>query len=214
MNEVTCAQMRALEKCADSAGLSYLQMMERAGRQAVRILTGEIGVPASAAVFCGKGNNGGDGLVMARLLAEAGCRVRVFLPDGEPATPQAKASRARLSGCGAFVQTGPLRAQDEAWAEQAAAVVDALYGTGFHGEMRAAGARAARCINRCRGFVVCADVPSGVCADTGAAAQDAVKADLTVTFHARKPCHRLAGALCGRVKTADIGLGALCPKVP
>ena len=204
--EVTTAQMKELERRANENGLSYRQMMENAGAAAVRALKAHVGMPATAAVFCGTGNNGGDGLVMARLLAQAGCRVRVFLPEGAPATPEARANYSRLAGLPVLILCGPLSAQDAVWARDAAAVIDALYGTGFHGALRPAGAAAAACINAGRGFVLAADVPSGLCADTGRAADGAVKADLTVAFHAAKPCHRLAAEVCGTVEVADIGI--------
>ena len=90
---------------------------------------------------------------------------------------------------------------------RADALEDAVYGTGFHGALRPAGKRAAAMLNSGR-FVLALDVPSGVCADTGETAEGAVRAHVTVAFHAPKPCHRLAAAQCGAVVTADIGIGA------
>lgn len=91
---------------------------------------------------------------------------------------------------------------------RADALVDAVYGTGFHGALRPAGqAVRPQWLNSGR-FVLALDVPSGVCADTGETAEGAVRAHVTVAFHAPKPCHRLAAEQCGTVVTADIGIGA------
>ena len=86
-------------------------------------------------------------------------------------------------------------------------ILDGVYGTGFHGTLRPEGLAAARRMNDAPGKVLALDLPSGLEADSGTAAEGAVQADLTVTFHAAKPCHRLAAAQCGRVEVADIGIG-------
>lgn len=159
MNEVTAAEMKQLEQRADAAGLSYRQMMENAGAAAARLALRAVPEAKSAAIFCGKGNNGGDGFVAARHLANAGLAVRIFLVEGEPVT------------------------------------TDAVYNCGLARDM---------------GLPVLAlDLPSGLEADSGIAAEGAVQAELTVTFHAAKPCHRLAAAQCGRVEVADIGITAV-----
>ena len=201
MNEVTTAQMKELERLADAAGLPYPRMMENAGAAAARELM-------AAAVFCGRGNNGGDGLVAARRLQDAGVEVIAVLAEGEPATPDAAANREAAQDRGVHIQTlDGLTLQDEVFIARADALVDAVYGTGFHGALRPAGQRAAAMLNSGR-FVLALDVPSGVCADTGETAEGAVRAHVTVAFHAPKPCHRLAAEQCGTVVTADIGIGA------
>lgn len=91
------------------------------------------------------------------------------------------------------------------------AVVDALYGTGFHGSLRPAGLAACALINRQRengAFVLAVDLPSGVNTDTGEVAEDAVHADLTVTFDSYKPLHTAPSSapFCGEILCADIGI--------
>ena len=81
-----------------------------------------------------------------------------------------------------------------------------MTGTGFHGQLRENARLAAQLINGAQGFVLALDVPSGIEADTGRAAEGAVKAALTVTFHAKKPCHRLAKGHCGEVRVARIDI--------
>ena len=89
-------------------------------------------------------------------------------------------------------------------------IVDALYGTGFHGALRPNGLRAAALINRAAGLVCALDLPSGVNADTGETAQGAVQAGVTITFHARKQGQNTpaAAAHCGEIVIADIGIRA------
>ncbi|WP_418973356.1 NAD(P)H-hydrate epimerase [Allofournierella sp.] len=207
--EVTAAQMRKIEERAAENGLTTLEMMENAGAAAAVRLMGEAPGPvARAVVFCGKGNNGGDGFVAARYLVDAGVEVKAVLAEGEPATPDAAANKKVSAGAGVEVwRLEELCPEQLEFIRTADVVIDALYGTGFGGALRPAGARAAALMNAARGFKLALDLPSGVEADTGAVAKGAVKADLTVAFHAPKPCHRLAPGQCGRVLVADIGIG-------
>lgn len=211
MNEVTAAEMKQLEQQADAAGLSYRQMMENAGAAAARLALRAVPEAKSAAIFCGKGNNGGDGFVAARHLANAGLAVRLYLVEGEPVTTDAiyNCSLAREMGLPVL----PMDALDEPeqaeFLKGADLILDGVYGTGFHGALRPAGLAAARWMNEAPGRVLALDLPSGLEADSGNAAEGAVQAELTVTFHAAKPCHRLAAAQCGRVEVADIGITAV-----
>ncbi len=203
---VTAAEMKALEKAADAHGLLYPQMMENAGRAAYRELVRCRPAPGRLLVVAGKGNNGGDGFVMARLAAADGWRVQVLLAEGEPQTRDAAANYALLPALPVELVT------DAAAVRQADVVVDALYGTGFHGSLRPAGAAACAVMQAQRqagALVLAVDLPSGVHADTGEAAPGTVQADITVTFHAPKPAHARAAALCGQVIVADIGINAV-----
>lgn len=208
MLEVTAAQMKELERKASEAGLSYEDMMENAGQAAARILLERLPGLRTAAVVCGRGNNGGDGFVAARKLFEAGCCAHICLADGVPGTPgAARTNYLRAQRLG--VPICALEQADEAekaFLRTAQAVVDAVTGTGFHGQLRENARLAAQLINGAQGFVLALDVPSAIEADTGRAAEGAVKAALTVTFHAKKPCHRLAKGHCGEVRVARIGI--------
>ena len=163
------------------------------------------------AVVCGKGNNGGDGLVVARLLREAG-RER----DGGVHGAAGRLHRGRAREPGAVGGRGAVGAGRGSGAslEQAlagaAVVVDALLGTGFEGEPRGAVAEAIEVVNAARAPVVSVDVPSGVDASTGVVSGAAVRAAITVTFHARKPGLWIAPgkAHAGEVETVDIGIPA------
>ncbi len=214
MSEVTAAEMKRLEQQADAAGLSYRQMMENAGAAAAALALRAWPAAKSVAVFCGKGNNGGDGFVAARHLANAGLAVRLYLVEGEPVTTDA------IYNCGLAREMGlPVLAADALdepeqadFLQNADIILDGVYGTGFHGTLRPEGLAAARWMNEAPGRVLALDLPSGLEADSGTAAEGTVQADLTVTFHAAKPCHRLAAAQCGRVEVADIGIGTALQK--
>ena len=214
MSEVTAAEMKRLEQQADAAGLSYRQMMENAGAAAAALALRTWPGAKSAVVFCGKGNNGGDGFVAARHLANAGLAVRLYLVEGEPVTTDA------IYNCGLAREMGlPVLAADALdeleqadFLQNADLILDGVYGTGFHGTLRPEGLAAARWMNEAPGRVLALDLPSGLEADSGTAAEGTVQADLTVTFHAVKPCHRLAAAPCGRVEVADIGIGTALQK--
>ena len=208
---VTAAEMKAIERAANEAGLLYIQMMENAGRAAWTELAARFPAPGTLLVVAGKGNNGGDGFVMARVAAKAGWQVCVWLAEGEPRTPDAITNRRLLAELPVTVLPAEERPAARGWS----AAVDALYGTGFHGALRPAGRAACELLNQCReagAFLLAVDLPSGVCADTGEAAEGAVQADLTVCFDSRKPAHEApqAKAFCGEVLLADIGIPADC----
>ena len=195
---------RALDEWAiRERGIPGLDLMERAGAGLARVVAdraqgGEI------AVVCGKGNNGGDGLVAARHLLADGHRVRVLLlSEGEELSGDARVNFDRL-GAGVCERFAPDRLLD------AGAIVDAILGTGTTGAPRGAAADAIRAINRAgaRAAVVACDVPSGVDASTGEIAGDAVDAAATVTFHAAKPGLWIVPgkARAGEVSVVDIGI--------
>ena len=204
---VTVKEMKELERQADAAGLSYLQMMENAGRSAVEQIFLHIPNLRTAAIFCGKGNNGGDGLVMARLLKKRGIGVLIILAEGKPVTQDALtnlflAAREDIP----MVFGVKLTEEDIAWITNCDTVVDGIYGTGFHGELRLEGEICCGVFNEAKGLKVALDIPSGMNADTGTIAQGAVKADMTVVFHEEKMCHRVCQEQCGQIVVADIGI--------
>ena len=179
-----------------------LDLMERAGEGVARAVE-RLAPDGAVTVVCGKGNNGGDGLVVARLLRDCGREVTVVCvaPPGELAG-DARANLERLPGA------GPVPARDASALDGHALIVDALLGTGFAGEPRGAVAEAIEAINQAGAPVVSVDVPSGVDASTGVVRGRAVRASLTVTFHAAKPglWIRPGKAHAGTVQTIDIGI--------
>src|SRR3954468_20750102 len=178
------AEMRAVDQWAiEEQGVPSLDLMERAGIGLARITAelAEAGKPIRIVV--GKGNNGGDGLVVARLLREEGREVDVLV-TGDPADLKgdARANLDRRPGRG----PEPFEA---ARLEGSGAIVDAMLGTGFEGEPREPIRSAIAAINEQaeRGTpVIACDVPSGVNASTGEVEGEAVKAEATGTFHGAK----------------------------
>ena len=191
-------QMRTAEAQAIEAGTAETILMERAGRalaEAVRRYAG----PRETLILCGPGNNGGDGYVAARHLAEAGYPVRVAAL-AEPSAKAAKWARQQW--------TGPLEPFDSA--NDAPILIDCLFGSGLkRGLETAVFQRLLLLVDKSIVAVAC-DLPSGVSSDDGAQLSPVGRYDLTVTFGALKPAHRLAPAMerMGRVVLADIGIGA------
>jgi hydroxyethylthiazole kinase-like uncharacterized protein yjeF len=205
------ATMRAVDRWAiDEQGVPGLELMERAGAGAVRAVE-QLVPDGRVAVVCGKGNNGGDGFVVARLLRDAGREVDVVLAgEADEIAGDARVNLERLPG------NGPLSLQhgQEAVAHSRV-IVDALLGTGFSGEARGAVADAIALINGSSAPVVGVDVPSGVDASTGEVRGPAVCAAVTVSFHAGKPglWIRPGKAHAGEVRVIDIGIPRGAPAV-
>ncbi len=174
------AEMRAADQHAiEQAGVPSLDLMERAGAGLARAAARVAG-EGPVRVVIGKGNNGGDGLVAARILREDGHEVDVLaVADPAELKGDAAANLDRLPGA------APV-AFDAAGLEGSGAIVDAMLGTGFEGEPREPIAGAIRAINASGCTVVACDVPSGVNASSGEVEGDAVTAHLTATFHGPK----------------------------
>lgn len=218
---VSCDRMKELERATDESGLSYYQMMENAGNIAanrineITMATRQRPHPSerqlTARIYCGKGNNGGDGFVVARLLKQKGWDVSLVLVDGEPKTPDAITNYGLAKELGIPVADPGAKADEPGRPD---VVVDAIYGTGFHGRLREKGAAAAAEIAdaKAAGAVVFAlDIPSGMggdLTDESELDERCVKADHTVTFHAKKAVHLqdFAAKYCGQVIVADIGI--------
>lgn len=162
------------------------------------------------AVFCGPGNNGGDGIAAARILLEEGYRVRTFLVgDRNKMTPDARAMEERLAEAGGALE--PLDLEDRlltAWLSTCDCYVDALFGVGLKRPVEGDFLAAVRWMNGRRAPVVSCDLPSGVDGDTGEILGEAVRAHTTVTFTCAKPGLYLGGGAgcAGEVQEADIGI--------
>ncbi len=185
--------IRAVDRWAiEEQGIPSEQLMEAAGTALAEAVAG-LAPGGPVRIVCGKGNNGGDGLVAARHLTGMGFEVDVT----------------ELWAAGA--------ADDlDAWLEGSGAVVDAIFGTGFTGEPREPAAGAIDAINRCGAPVVACDVASGVDASTGEVEGVAVEADLTVSFHAGKLGHFVAPGKwhTGELRVVPIGIPAGAPSEP
>lgn len=188
MKLVTAEQMRELERIAiEEYGVPSLILMENAASGFSDALTKEYGslFAKKVHIFCGKGNNGGDGFAIARMLKNRGVFVAITLLGEESAlTTDAKtnmeiAKRMQIP----FVPAAECAEAD--------IIIDAIFGTGFLGETKGAEKEAIVLMNGSHAYIASVDIPSGVSADTGHAATEAVFADLCVTFSAAKPGHLL-----------------------
>ncbi len=208
------AGMRAADSWAiEQRGIPSLELMETAG-SAVAEAAREMAGTGPARVVCGKGNNGGDGLVAARRLADTGFEVEALLLwPADELSPDASANLARLEGSSVREVGGNALAGALAGS---GVVVDAIFGTGFSGAPRAPADGAIEAINGSGAPVVAADVPSGVDASTGEAEGVAIQARITVSFHAAKLGHWIAPgkAHTGELRVAEIGIPADAPSEP
>lgn len=218
MKLASAKQMRDLDKEAIRCrGISSIDLMERAAQSVAEAALALLPVrpgKARAAVLCGAGNNGGDGIAAGRLLFLRGVAVRVFLAGSyDRLTPDALEETGRLSECGIPLEEFDPEDPDQAsWIRASHVIVDALFGVGLSREIAPDSLFAAAIdqINASRAGVVSADIPSGVEADTGRILGRAVRADRTVTFTLPKPGLAAGdGALlAGQVEVRDIGIPA------
>ncbi|MBF9061291.1 NAD(P)H-hydrate epimerase, partial [Rhodobacterales bacterium HKCCSP123] len=219
---VTAAEMRGIERDAIASGrVTGLGLMERAGHGVVEAIMAHwprlASAPARARVLCGPGNNGGDGFVIARLLAERGWSVACHaLGDPARLPPDARVNHdrwAEMGGVTAALTEAHFRADPEA-----DILVDAIFGTGLTRAPEGALARLLRHLGEAgRDRLVAVDAPSGLCLDSGQmlgggrpdpGASSVPLASLTVTFEVPKLGHFIADgpAVCGKLAIADLGL--------
>jgi NAD(P)H-hydrate epimerase len=199
--------MRELDRhTIETLGVPGEVLMENAGRAATEAVLEALPEDGEVLVVCGSGNNGGDGFVVARLLAGLGVPVRAaLLGDAKKLRGDAAANHARALAVGVRVEGARWRAPARG------VIVDALFGTGLARPVEKEPASSVRRIQRARGpqlRVVALDVPSGICADTGQELGVAVRADVTVTFGLPKLGLALepGRTLAGEVSVARIGI--------
>lgn len=206
---LTSAQMREAEHEAIERGFATLaDLMDRAGRTlADEVL--RVAPEGAVVVVCGKGNNGGDGWVAAQRLTASGRDARVMAlvsPRDLSGEARAAADAAVAAGVAWHTPGSPLDAVE--YLTQAAVILDCVFGFGFRGVAEEPFASAISAMDDAGAFVIAADVPSGVAADTGRADGPSVRADVTVTFSATKPGLLIypGASLAGEIVVADIGV--------
>jgi NAD(P)H-hydrate epimerase len=197
---LSVAQMAQADRLAVAAGTPSIELMENAGASVVRHISARYS-PKPTVVLCGPGNNGGDGYVVARLLARAGWPVRISAldkPSGDAAVM-------------AKLWTGEAGALNGAAIGDAELIVDAIFGAGLDRAISGDAALAVQAANASGRPIVAVDVPSGIDGDTGEVRGHAVRAASTVTFFRKKPGHLLlpGSGHCGELAVADIGIGAM-----
>lgn len=206
---LTAAEMRELDRLTiEDIGIPAAVLMEHAGRAVADVVARR---PGRVAVLCGTGNNGGDGFACARWLRERGVDARVWLARGRPRSDEAKLHLAAYEKLG-----GPVAeiVDADAAVAGAAAIVDALLGTGLEKPVAPPFDVIIAAINRAAAWKVAVDVPSGLSSDDGRTLGAAVRADVTVTLAARKLglVTHPGSDLAGEVIVADIGIPARLAK--
>jgi len=207
---ITVKQMMQIEENGHQMGFSRKFMMENAGAAAVKRIEEKFPMmilEKGILVFAGLGNNGGDGLVIARHLAGYGLNVTVFLL-GEPDNIRSeecswnwslleKMKSVKLLTGGNLEDLNNLKFE---------IIIDGILGTGISGEIREPHASAIEFINGKICHVVAVDVPSGLNPDTGEANKRCVNAHMTVTFHRMKVGMPKAKDVCGEIFVEKIGI--------
>lgn len=193
-------------------GIPSTLLMTNAAR-AIALAATEVPVKARRAVaFCGSGNNGGDGICAAALLLRRGWSVRcLFTGSRGKMTPDCQEMERRLIELGGGLEDfDPASSEQREAVNRAEVIIDALFGIGLNSDLRGGASSVVELINASPAYVISADIPSGVEADTGRILGSAVKADMTVTFSMAKPGLFIEpGCVCtGELRIADIGIPA------
>ncbi|MDO5668005.1 MAG: NAD(P)H-hydrate epimerase [Alcaligenaceae bacterium] len=211
----TAEEMRRAEQSAVDRGTSFEQLMENAGQAVAKNLLTRIGDgrltrPESVLIICGKGNNAGDGLVIARVLAEQGLTINLGFLLG---TELSLLSMLNLQRLESFEQQINYLEDDEIenflvskcdnlW------IIDAIFGTGYSGNLPDKVSKIMGLVNQTGTYRIALDLPSGLNCDTGDLAKNTFNANLTYTFAAYKPAHFTAHGkvVCGEIVCLDIGI--------
>jgi hydroxyethylthiazole kinase-like uncharacterized protein yjeF len=198
---LTCDEVRATEQLAMKSGISLWDLMRKAGQACADVLHAEF-PQGRVVVLAGPGNNGGDAFVAAQRLVDLEREVALFeLAPRGPRTEEGANAARHWTGQHAPFEDLRIAPDD--------IVLDGLFGAGLSRPLSGEAAFAVEQVNASGAKVVAIDVPSGVSGDTGAVAAPAIRADVTVTFCAKKPAHVLqpAASLCGDIVVAQIGFG-------
>src|SRR5262245_12889963 len=199
---LSTTEMTEADRLAIAGGIPGIELMENAGRAVAESVAARHPPGAQIAVVAGPGNNGGDGFVAARLLADRGYRVRVLLL-GERGRLKGDAAEAARRWQG---EVEPARPEA---LPPARIIVDALFGAGLDRPVEGEALAMIEAMNAEGVPIVAVDLASGINGTTGAVMGAAVNARSSVTFFRRKPGHvLLPGRMhCGKVHVADIGIG-------
>lgn len=210
MRIVTKEEMRQIEINSLNYDLTFGRLMENAGSAATTFIRQTLGVEGlNCLVFCGNGNNGGDGFVAARKLDEYGANVVIILTGGTSFSEESLGMLEQAESLGIPILSLSEDADKlEPLMEQCDIIIDAIYGTGFRGELKDNAKAAAKLINSAIAAVISFDIPSGIECDSGKISEDAVEADFTVVFDSLKPLHINPRAIkyCGKIEVVNIGV--------
>lgn len=214
MRLLTSSEMQFVDRFSiEEVGIPGIVLMENAGRSVADLVSAKCTSSSEVYVFCGPGNNGGDGLVVARHLFNRGYPVTIFLAvPGEKLKGDARTNFAVASIIGIPIRkinsSSDFPSEKELKRKELLVLVDALLGIGAKGAPRGVIREMVSVINRLKGIKVAVDIPTGVNADTGEVAGEAVKATYTVTFaYPKRGIYLYPGMdYAGEVIVADIGI--------
>ena len=209
MKVLNCKQMRELEAIAVKNGNTYIGLMEKAGASASAfLLQKKLRKGDKVVILCGKGNNGGDGYVIARYLLESKIPTAIIMVDGEPKTDDAIQMYKRVINKVEILRYSTNKKRCKEILCMANWVVDAIYGIGFKGSVTGDTAEIISYVNSLNCCVLSIDLPSGAVGDTGEVLGECIKADYTISFSALKLAHILYPSMdyCGKIFSADIGI--------
>ena len=202
----------------DVLGIPGVVLMENAGKNCAEMILGRLKEHAGAdvCIFCGTGNNGGDGYVIARHLVNAGVNARIVIcGDSEKVKGDARinldiARKMNIAECSLDLQGSDIAEQISELAGQSDIIVDAVFGTGLKGKLTDQYIELIERINSLGKDVIAVDIPSGLNCDTGQPSPTAIKATATVTFVAVKKgfTYHHANAYTGQVYIASIGIAS------
>ncbi len=191
-------------------GVPSTLLMTNAAKELAAAALELAGKNKSAVIFCGSGNNGGDGIGTAVHLLRRGVEVRCYLAgERSKMTEDCAEMERRLVELGGKLEDfDPDDKQIREITNEVGVVIDALFGIGLNSDLRGKALAAIKIINESKAPVVSADIPSGVEADTGRILGDAVRADITVTFSMAKVGHFVEPGCtcCGKLRVVDIGI--------
>lgn len=208
LRTISPQDMREMELAfMNGTGYPSILLMEHAAQAVADEIAAIAGEGARVLFVCGSGNNGGDGCAAARLWMQRGGKAEVWLlKSPSQMKGDAGVNACLLNSCGAALHV--LYGEAPEIPADCAAIVDALYGTGLNRAISGAALDAVQRMNASPLPVIAVDIPSGVDGETGAALGEAVRADVTVTFHRAKHGHMLfpGRAFTGRLVVADIGI--------
>lgn len=214
MYYLTPSQMRLVEKKAVEKGVPYFKLMENAGDSAAKYtMQMNADLSKGIVVLCGNGDNGGDGLVCTKSLAEAGHPVTVVLMCGEPNTENSMRAYINLANSSAEV----LNLNDNIdkvfnKIASASVIIDGCFGIGFHGELPPQVKACLSYANRSPAKKIALDIPSGCSASDGSASEGAIKCDVTLTMGCPKigMIYAPLKEMMGKLEVLDIGLPKEC----
>jgi NAD(P)H-hydrate epimerase len=215
MRLVTASEMREMDRLTiEEAGIPGVVLMENAAKGATEVFIDHFNPSegSSILVICGKGNNGGDGYVMARYLHNFGMRVSVIITGERSAiSGDAFINLSVIEKLGIEISEIPDDAEFEAFTHRLSGysyIIDGIFGIGLNSPVTGVYKNIINAVNNSNKHVMSIDIPSGLNADTGEIMGAAVKGDLTVTFGFAKPGHYVypGRAFTGRLVTVDIGI--------